>query len=269
MPASEREENSLRGEVAIVTGAGRGIGRAIARRLACEGMRVAIAARTPAQLGETLTLIRYDGGQALPFVLDVTDQNAVEQMVCETEQQFGPVDLLVNNAGLPGNETLLWEEPAAEWWRVLEVNLRGPFLCARAVLPGMVERKRGRIINVSSGSGNMSSAIDSAYPVSKAALFRLTDCLAEMTNPHGVSVFAISPGLVHTTMTDNMEMFKGVPESEWMPAEATADLCALIASGAADRLSGRYLHVQADIRGMIEHADEIIENDLYTLRMRQ
>ncbi len=269
MSVLAEQEHGLTGQVAIVTGGGRGIGRTIARRLARAGMRVAIAARTPAQLGETLALIRYDGGQVLPFAVDVTDQAAVEQMLCETERQFGPIDLLVNNAGLPGNETLLWEEPADEWWRVVEVNLRGPFLCARAVLPGMVGRKRGRIINVSSGSGNRSSAIDSAYPVSKAALFRLTDCLAEMTNPHGVSVFAISPGLVHTTMTDNMEMFKSVPESEWMPPEATAELCALIASGAADRLSGRYLHVQADIRGMIEHADEIIENDLYTLRMRQ
>ena len=190
-------------------------------------------------------------------------------MVSETVRVFGPIDLLVNNAGLPGNETLLWDEPASDWWRVVEVNLRGPFLLARTVLPGMIARKRGRIINMSSGVGAMPYAIDSAYPVSKAALFRLTDCLAEMTNPYGVSVLAISPGLVHTEMTNNMEMFKRVPEDQWMPAEATADLCLLIASGAADRLSGRYLHVQADIQQMIERADEIVENDLYVLRMRQ
>ncbi len=269
MSNSGADSHPLSGQVAIVTGGGRGIGRAVARALARAGARVAVAARSREQVAETISRIQQDGGQALPFVVDVTGQAAVERMVRETERQFGPVDLLVNNAGLSGHETSLWEEDAADWWRVVEVNLRGPFLCARAVLPGMVERKRGRIINMVSGAGAYPFPFNSAYPVSKAALFRLTDCIAEMTNPHGVYVFAISPGLVRTAMTQDMEFFKNVPANEWYEPEQAGGLCVQIALGVADRLSGRYINVADDLQAMVQRADEIVENDLFALRMRR
>ena len=254
--------------MAIITGGGRGIGRAIARVLAQAGAKVAVAARSRDQLDETVALINQQGGQAISFPLDVTDQAAIEAMLADTERQFGPVDLLVNNAGINFGLEPIWELPADQWWQVVEVNLRGPFLCARAVLPGMIARRRGRIINVSSGIGLAPSASYSAYSVSKAALFRLTDCLAEMTAPYNVPVFAISPGLVRTAMADDIPFYKDTPADEWVPAERSGELCAFLATGQADRLSGRYIHVTDDVQQMIQQADQIIEQDLHVLRLR-
>jgi NAD(P)-dependent dehydrogenase (short-subunit alcohol dehydrogenase family) len=134
----------------------------------------------------------------------------------------------------------------------------------------MVARQRGRIINVASGVGTAPSAIYSGYSVSKAALFRLTDCLAEMTSTHGVSVFAISPGLVRTAMALDLPIYKkDVPDSDWVPVERAGELCVFLATGKADRLSGRYLHVLDDITELVQRTDEILENDLYALRLRK
>jgi len=269
MSNTETENIQLTNQVAVVTGGGRGIGREIALKFSKLGAKVAIAARTREQLDETVALIHQHGGQVLSFALDITNQSAVEQMVKETTRQLGSVDILVNNAGASGTETLLWKTNADDWWRVVEVNLRGPFLCAHAVLPGMIERQHGRIINVTSGVGAFPVPLNSCYPVSKAALFRLTDCLAVMTQEHGVSVFAISPGLVRTAMTQDMNIFKDVPDDEWSPIEQAGDLCVFLASGKADRLSGRYLTVRDNIPELLKRADEIVENDLYVLRLRK
>ena len=265
----ETENIQLTDQVAIVTGGGRGIGREIAVKFAEAGAKVAVAARTREQLDESIALIHLQGGQAISFVVDITSQSDVERMVKETTRTFGPVDILVNNAGASGPESLLWETDADEWWHVVEVNLRGPFLCAHAVLPGMIERQRGKIINVTSGAGTVPFALNSCYPVSKAALFRLTDCIAEMTRERGVSVFAISPGLVRTAMTQDMQIFKDVPDDKWSPIENAGNLCVFLASGKADRLSGRYLTVRDNIPELIRRADEIVENDLYVLRLRK
>ena len=262
------QTNVLRGQVAMVTGAGRGIGRAIALALAGAGARVALAARSREQLDETAALIQRAGGQALAIPADVADPLAVAALVEATTRRFGPPDLLVNNAGIAHKEAALWELEADEWWRVLEVNVRGPFLCARAVLPSMLARQSGRIINVASNGGGRPLPTSSGYSVSKAALLRLTDNLAAMVAGRGVSVFAISPGLVHTAMTDRVTLFKDVPRSEWTPPERAAELCAFLATGAADRLSGRYIHVDDDVRDMLRRVDEIEANDWYTLRLR-
>ena len=267
MTNHETDNFQLTGQIAIITGGGRGIGRVIAQELAKEGMKVVVSSRSSYQLDETVALIQQQGGQAISFALDVTDQSAVEKMVSEVTRQYGQVDLLVNNAAMAGDEAPLWEVDAAAWWRVLEVNLQGPFLCARAVLPVMLARRRGRIINVSSGIGTAATASYSAYSVSKAALFRLTDCLAEMTAAHGIQVFAISPGLVKTEMALGLPYYKDIPDSEWVPAVRAAELCLFLASGKADRLSGRYVHVTDDVTEMVAHADEIVEKDLHVLRM--
>jgi 3-oxoacyl-[acyl-carrier protein] reductase len=261
--------SGLNGQVAMVTGAGRGIGRAIALTLAAAGMKVTLAARSRDQLDETEALIRQAGGQALTMPVDVTDQQAVEEMVAATTRHFGSPDLLVNNAGAAHKEAAIWELPADDWWRVLEVNLRGPFLCARAVLPAMLARQRGRIINLASNGGGWPMPTASAYSVSKAALLRLTDCLAAMTEGRGVSVFAISPGLVHTDLADGVSLFKDVPESEWAAPERAGELCAFLATGQGDGLSGRFIHVEDDIQHMAQHADQIREDDQYALRIRR
>ena len=137
------EAVDLSGQVAIVTGGGRGLGRAYALRLAQAGAAVAVVARSSDQLAETVRLIELEGGRALALTADVSDRAAVQGVVAEVEERLGPVDLLVNNAGVAGPTVPAWEAEPNDWWRCLEINLGGPYLCARTVLPGMIERRRG------------------------------------------------------------------------------------------------------------------------------
>jgi NAD(P)-dependent dehydrogenase (short-subunit alcohol dehydrogenase family) len=270
----------LSGQVAIVTGGGRGIGRAMALALARAGASVAVVARSPDQLAETVSLIEGMGGRAALFPADVTDKRAVGQMVSEVIQRLGPVDLLVNNAGVLGPIGPIWELDSDEWWRCQEVNVRGPFLCSRAVLPGMVSRRRGRVISTASGAGLGAHRYGSGYGISKTAVIRFTEHLAVETKDHGISVFAIHPTFVLTAM---IETFAGSPEDEkwneggWRkavaegrgaPPEWAANLVVLLASGKADALSGCFISVRDDLAGMIERADEIRREDLHKLRLR-
>ena len=252
---------------ALVTGAGRGIGAEIARQLSSDGWSVAIVARSEGPLAE----VAAQTG-ALPSVLDVTDAAAVERVVAKV----GRVDLLVNNAGTGGTGGATWMKDAAAWWRVMEVNVLGPFLCSRAVLPGMCERGNGRIVNVSSNAAffrlepDWDASIDSAYQASKAALVRLTEALAAEARAFGVSVFAISPGMVKTEMTEQVFADIWDDESVWTPPERTAELVAFLASGALDALSGRYIHAAADDwETMPGSVETILAEDLHTLRLRQ
>ena len=206
------DETDLSGQVALVTGGGRGIGRALAQGLASAGATVAVAARTEEQIAETVALIESAGGRASSFPADVAERVAVERLVTDVERQLGPVDLLVNNAGVAGAPSRDWEVDPDRWWRTIEVNVRGPFLCSRAVLPGMVARRRGRIVNVSSSSAELPSPYMSSYGASKAALTHMTSSLAAATREYGISVFAYGPGLVRTAMTDYMESTSEMPE---------------------------------------------------------
>ncbi len=252
---------------ALVTGAGRGIGAEIARKLVSDGWSVAIVARTQEALAE----VAAETG-ALPFVLDVTDAAAVERVAAEV----GRIDLLVNNAGTGGVGGATWTKDAAAWWRVVEVNLLGPFLCSRAFLPGMCERGDGRIVNVSSNAAffrlemDWDASIDSAYQASKAALVRLTEALAAEARAFGVSAFAISPGMVKTEMTEPLFADIWDDASVWSPPELTAELVAFLASGALDALSGRYIHAAADDwKSMPGNAEAILAEDLHALRLRR
>ena len=147
------ESGSLVDQVAVVTGGGRGLGRVIACHLAAEGARVVVASRTMSELEETVDLIAGVGGTATAFVLDVTDREAVVSVMSKIERRLGQVDLLVNDAAVVAPLGPLWEVPAAEWWRHLQINLYGSFLCAHTVLPGMTGRGRGRIVNLVSTAG--------------------------------------------------------------------------------------------------------------------
>ena len=178
---------------ALITGGGRGLGRAIALALAQAGSQVAITARSEAELAQTAELIRQSGGRALALPADVTDHNAIAAVVAATESQLGPIDLLINNAG-----SFRALGPAAavdpeEWWREVEINLRGPFVCAHAALPGMIARRRGRIINIVSAAGLQAIETVSAYGISKTALIRFTETLAAETQPYGIAVLAAHP----------------------------------------------------------------------------
>lgn len=203
----------------------------------------------------------------------------MEGIVAEIERAIGPVDLLVNNAGQFGSTGPFAATDPDQWWQALEVNLRGPLYCARAVLPGMLTRGHGRIVNVSSGVGFAAIPMLSAYVVSKTALYRLSENLAAETRGHGVMVFAIDPGLVRTAISESAlscgepsieQWFTGAFASqEDVPAAAAATLVACLASGAADVLSGRNIDVSDDVAQMVARAAEIEEHDLYVLRERE
>lgn len=270
--------DELAGRVAIVTGGGRGIGRAIARTFAAAGAAVAVTARTQDQLDETVALIDRDGGRALAIVADVTDRFSVEFVVAETERRLGRVDVLVNNAGIAGPVGPLWENDPDDWRRCLEVNVDGPFLCCHAVLQGMISRRSGRIINLTSGIGNRSYPYLSSYNVAKTALTRLTETLADETREHGVSVFLMTPGLVQTDMPSEIggsdSGRKWLPDfaanhaANAQPPDRAAELCLYLASGRADALSGRYINIREDVEDLVRRAEQIQTEDLLTLRLR-
>jgi len=254
--------SELEDQVALVTGGGRGIGRRIAAELTNAGMRVAVSARSREQVEETA---REIGGLAL--VADVSVQDDVEQMVATTERELGPIDLLVNNAGIAGVRKPAWEQTPEQWWRVFEVNVLGPFLCCRAVVPRMLSRGRGRIVNTGSGAAYLpGTRSESSYPGSKAALARFGEVLAAQLQPHGIPVFTISPGLVRTEMTEGT-----FPEdAPWTPPELAPRLVRALASGRLDTLSGRYLHAEHDdIDDLEARADEIVRDDLNAIRLRR
>jgi NAD(P)-dependent dehydrogenase (short-subunit alcohol dehydrogenase family) len=201
-------------------------------------------------------------------------------MAREVERTLGPVDLLVNNAGTMGPLGPIWEADPGDWWHSIEVNLRGPCLCSRALLPGMVERRRGRIINVSTSAATVAVAHMGAYVIAKTALIRFSENLAAELLNSGVLVFTISPGTVRTSMSEHvLESEAGKKWLPWfrklfdrgrdVPAEKPAQLVVQLASGRADALSGRFIDVSDDLAKLLERLDEVKRDDLYTLRVRK
>ena len=269
----------LAGQVAIVTGGGRGLGRGVALRLAAAGACVAVAARSVEQIADTVARIEGSGGRASDFPADISDPGAVRDLVAAVEADLGPVDVLVNNAAVIWPLGPVWEVDPQEWWRLLEINLYGTFLCSNAVLSGMTQRGRGRIVNVASGAGIVSPPFGSAYVTSKAAVIRLTEELAMETEQHGVSVFAIDPGWMSTEMTRYLaESDSGRQWTPWAPAifgteahvplERAAELVLTLATGRADQLTGRFLTVWDDLDDLILHAEDIRARDLHRVRLR-
>jgi NAD(P)-dependent dehydrogenase (short-subunit alcohol dehydrogenase family) len=268
----------LSGQVALVTGGGRGIGRAIAAALARAGASVAVLARSAAQLDEVVSDITRTGGRAFACPADVTDRTAVESAVAAVGQTLGPIDLLVNNAGIGEPVGPLAEADPDEWWRCLAVNLRGPLLCSRAVLPGMLARGSGRIVNVASGAGTRAIPNLSAYVTSKAALIRLTENIAAEVRGAGVRVFAVQPGTVRTAMTEALLHSEGARRLlPWFPTifeqgqdvspEQAGRLVMLLASGEADAFSGRFLAAEWDVEALVRRGEELAGTDALTLRL--
>jgi len=252
-------DRELEGQIALVTGGGRGVGASIARELAAAGARIAIGARTRDQVDE---IAREVGGLAV--TVDVTDRAAVEAMVERVESELGPIDLLVANAGRNVREQHAWEVEPGDWWNVFEVNVLGVYLCCRAVIPGMLERGRGRIVITGSGASYLPHSGSTAYSASKAAVWRFGNVLAEQLEGR-VPVFIISPGLVRTEMT------KAAPDNApWTPPELAPRLVRALASGRADALTGRYVHAEHDeIDELIARAEEIRERDLNAIRLQR
>lgn len=271
-------DHDLSGQVGVVTGAARGLGRAFALGLAQAGMSVTLIDRSESELNETLQMLQSSGGKGIAIAADVSDPDRVKTWVQTTEQKLGAIDLLVNNAAIAGPAGPTWEADPEAWWQCQEVNMRGVFLGCHAVLPGMIARKKGRIINVASASGTISVPYLSAYVTSKAAVIRFTETLAFEVRPHGVSVFAIHPGAVKTPMNEELLATAG---PQWLPwlehvfqqgqdqtTEPGTNMVLFLASGKADSLSGRFFIVPDDPSELVSRADEIRQRDLYTLRLR-
>jgi NAD(P)-dependent dehydrogenase (short-subunit alcohol dehydrogenase family) len=249
----------LDGQIGLVTGAGRGIGANIARELASAGMRVAVSARTREQVERVAKELN-----GLAVVANVSKPADVDRMTSEVEQQLGPIDLLVANAGVDAYDSASWELEVGEWWHVHEVNVLGVYLCCRAVLPGMLERGGGRIVITGSGAAYLPGSTNSAYSSSKAAVCRFGETLANQLAGR-VPVFPISPGLVRTEMTGRFP-----DDAPWTPPEYAPRLVRALASGRFDRLSGRYLHAEHDPPEQLERRiDEILERDLNAIRLRR
>lgn len=229
-----------------MTGASTGIGRELARALAAQGARVAGLARGADRLASAMAEIaRATGSEVLAVAADVVDPQSVEAAVSKVVDRLGPVDLLVNNAGLiDAAEVSVWEADQDQWWAVVASHIRGPQLLISAVVPAMVKRGRGRVVDLASGMGTRAVPEYSAYSVGKAGQIRLTEALAASLEGTGVHAFNIAPGLVQTEMTAAMPKWRG--HSAWTPAERVGELVCAVAAGELDDWSGRFLRAGVD-----------------------
>jgi len=269
----------LAGNAAIITGAGRGIGRAIALAFAHEGADVLVASRTLSEVAETAEEVRALGRHALPLKVDVSNRDEVERMVTRALDGFGKVDILVNNAGIYGSIGPLVDNDPEKWVQTISINLIGSFFSARAVLPFMIRQRHGKIINLSGGGASSPLPNFSAYAASKAAIVRLTETLAEEVKEFNIQVNAIAPGAVTTRLTDEIlatgsaageEMLartRRQKETGGVPPERAAALAVFLASDESDVLSGRLISaIWDDWETMNTRVDQIMGSDLYTLR---
>ncbi len=275
----------LRSACSIVTGGSRGIGRAIATALAAQGAAVVIASRTAQEVesaaGEIAALdaVQAAGGRVLGLAADVTDAEDVARLAKRAQDEFGPPRVLVNNAGSLSAVGPTWELDRAQWLQDVTTNLCGAFLVCREVMPGMVERGVGYVINLVGGGATSPHTYGSGYGCSKAGVLAFTETLAIEAAGTGVAVFPISPGLVRTQMTVRLaESEEGrrwrpyigerLQEGDSLPPERAAELVLNLLSGRADRLSGCLFSAGGDFEATVENADAILEQDALRLRLK-
>ena len=266
----------LHGKTALITGAGRGIGRAIALAYAEEGAQLALAARTLPELEETAKGAQELGADTCIIQADVADRSQVEEMVRKTLDKYHTIDILVNNAGIHGPTGPLHENDVAGWIRTVEVNLIGVYLCCRSVIPVMVAQNRGKIVNLSGGVRRNASA----YGASKIGVVSLTEILAMELESSNVQVNALGPGLVHTRMWENTrddakaigdselyELGQRVTSGGGASLERAVELAVFLASDDSGKLSGRQISaVRDDFPNLPSRIPEIMESSTFQLR---
>lgn len=288
MSIPDEAKIDLSGRVAVVTGGGRGIGRSIALALAESGAAVMVSARSSNEIDETAELIRAAGGKAIACPADVSNLAAVKNMLAVTEAELGVPTILINNAGggVP-NSSGPFEKIEPEGITAgIERNLLAAMIMSRLVLPGMLEKKQGSIINVASGAAMVGMPFIAPYSVSKTGITRFSEVLGYEMLGRGVAVFAITPGNVATKLTQAMvphldAMIAAPPAGTpwlyppgheledigWYPPERAGELCRYLASGQADRLSGRFFSVHYDEKEIVAQADRVEKEQLYLLRI--
>jgi NAD(P)-dependent dehydrogenase (short-subunit alcohol dehydrogenase family) len=271
------------GSVAVVTGGGRGIGRVLALGLARAGAAVGLVARSADQLAETAGLIG-SGGNVATAVADVTDEHQLRAAFAELRERLGPLDLLVNNAGVDGPPGAAWDVDPEAWWHTMDVNVRGVFLGCRLAVPEMIARGGGRIVNITSNAGIHRWPLMSAYSVSKAAVVKFTENLAVECKGNGVRVFSVHPGLTPVGFTEDPRYHSAEPGSaeatvaNWVRGELSAgrgadpalaaNLVVRLAAGDADALSGCHLSVHDDLDALVADAVDVRKRSLHLLRLR-
>jgi NAD(P)-dependent dehydrogenase (short-subunit alcohol dehydrogenase family) len=282
VPNDVDDQWDLSGQVALVTGGTRGLGQAFARGLSDAGARVVITGRSADRTEAVAAELSTPTNQVVGFAADVVDPDAAVRVVATVEHDVGPITLLVNNAGITNAIGAVGIVDPLQWWRVVETNVRGTFLYASAVLPGMRARRFGRIINVASISGIGPFPIGSAYGVSKTAVVRLSETVALETADEGIGVFAYHPGLVRTDMTESLacapEMAEHMPETQEFlsglfaanedpPIADSVRMLLRIAAGDADALSGCYLAVDDDLDKLTQESGGPRSYDQRKLRL--
>lgn len=237
----------LSGTVAIVTGAGRGLGRAVALRFVREGARVVICSRTPKDVEAVAIEIRRAGGEVLALKADVSQERDVDRLVAMTLSTFSKIDVLVNNAGVLTPKAPIDRVRVTDWDTTMAVNLRGPFLCIRAVLPHLRRQRHGSIINISSGAGKRAAPLWGPYAVSKFGVEGLTALVAEETRADGIRANAVNPGGTRTMMRA-----AAYPEEDpgQLPApEALTGLFVYLASDASRDVTGQSIQGRDWLQG--------------------
>lgn len=270
---------TLQGRAALVTGGSQGIGKAIVARLLEEGARVTLCARNSDDVAAAASELAGVGPDLLAVSADVTDPDHVARVVAATLERFGRIDILVNNAAILGPIGLAWENEPSEWQQAVQVNLIGPFLLCRAVVPTMIRAGGGKIISLSGGGAANPFPRYSAYAVSKAALVRFTETLAVELAEHNIQVNAVAPGMVATRL-HRQTLAAGARAGEeyldktreelargGVDPSIPAALVAFLASNRADWITGKFIHAVWDRWADFgDHVDEIASTDVYTLR---